>query len=420
MIRLYKYILRQVGDVRVGGITVLLRKIHILIEKSLYYLTIPIAIVIVLLKPIVLVRFGTLRSNRIGHFTGDVESYLCDRSGKTNTRTVDIIGCPKPVCNSQLRRMWERNMRIIPGAWLWTVLDQVCRQITKTDLHHVYIEGLAAQMGLFLVKPQHISFIDEEERRGQELLEQMGIPADAPWVCIHNRDSAYLTESQPAMEWGYHDYRDFSAETMASAAEELARRGYYVLRMGSVVAEPFIANHSRIIDYANHSARNDFADIFLLGKCKFYLGSDSGIIGVPAIFRKPYGFVNFPSGIEIIFSTYYWNPTPFLIKRVKDREQKRFLSLREMFEVGLANVSNTQVYDDNGCDLICNTSSEIRDLAIEIDERLKDEWLSKPEDEALQQQFWNIVRQYSPQTHNEEIKARIGTVFLRNHADLLD
>ncbi len=34
-------------------------------------------------------------------------------------------------------------------------------------------------------------------------------------------------------EWSYHDYRNSNIKNYFFAAENLARRGYYVLRMGS-------------------------------------------------------------------------------------------------------------------------------------------------------------------------------------------
>ena len=420
MIRLYQFIRRQVSEVKAGGGVVFLRKAQFSIEIILRFITLPLALIIVAIRPLILIRFGTLRSDRLGHFTGDVEAFLCARSIEIeNYRTVDVIGCPEPVCNRQLQAMWARVMCITPGARLWAILDLTCHQITRSDLHHIKLAGRAVQMGLFSTTKRHISFTYEEDRRGQELLKQLGIPAGVPWVCIHNRDSAYLAESQPTVNWGYHDYRDFSVQTMASAAEELTQRGYYVLRMGSIVAESFMANHPKIIDYSNHSARSDFADIYLLGNCAFYLGSDSGIVGVPAIFRKPFAFVNFPAA-QTIYSVYYWNPMPFTLKRAWLKKEARWLSLREHFVNGLANADHTQAFEAAGIELVNNTPEEIRDLAAEVDDRIAGVWQTTREDEELQQRFWEIVRQYVPTYGDGEFKARIGAAFLRKHVDLLN
>jgi len=44
---------------------------------GLLLLTAPVVMLAVLVRPFVLVRFGILRSERIGHFVGDTEAYLC-------------------------------------------------------------------------------------------------------------------------------------------------------------------------------------------------------------------------------------------------------------------------------------------------------------------------------------------------------
>jgi len=44
---------------------------------GLLLLTAPVVMFAVLVRPFVLVRFGILRSERIGHFVGDTEAYLC-------------------------------------------------------------------------------------------------------------------------------------------------------------------------------------------------------------------------------------------------------------------------------------------------------------------------------------------------------
>ena len=224
MIKLSKYLLRQRSEVLAGGGIVFLRKVRSLIIKVICLITkIPLvlsAYLIVALRPLIVVRFGTLQSDRIGHFSVDTEAYLCSlKKKKSNQRTFDIIGCANPGCNHQLRLMWGRVIHIVPGAWLWDYLDRICRRITQSDLHHLKLEDIHDQSDLFPTTPKHISFTPEEDRRGREVLEQLGIPVGVPWVCIHNRDAAYLGSSQPSVNWSYHDYRDFSVQSMVPAAE---------------------------------------------------------------------------------------------------------------------------------------------------------------------------------------------------------
>ena len=382
----------------------------------------PLVFLIVAIRPIILLRFGTMISHRIGHFAVDVEAYLCVRDReKPRRQIVDIIGCPAPVCNRQLQTMWARTLRITPGARLWRMLDRACRFWTRGDTHHVKLYDRRSDYELFLTTEPHLSFTNEEHQRGRELLEQLGIPAGTPWICIHNRDAAYL-EKALGGHWAYHDYRDFSVKDMVCAAEELSRRGYYVLRMGAIVSAPLVSSNLKIIDYSSSGFRGDFADIYLLANCSAFIGGDAGIGCVPLIFRKPIAYINFsPTLIDILLITLNVYPLslPFIMKRLWHKETQRFLSLREMFELGLAGASESYLFEEAGVELICNTPEEIRDLAIEVDDRLKGNWQPQPGDDVLQQRFWSIYRQYASPVRQGNGRALIGATFIRKHSYLL-
>jgi len=361
-----------------------------------------------------------MRSERIGHFAADVAAYLCVRDQeKPSSNTVDIIGCPLPVCNSYIYKMWSRISHITPGAKLWNSLDFACRFFTRSDAHHIKLSGRSNDYKLFLTKELHLNFTDEEKYQGQELLKQLGVPTGTPWICIHNRDAAYLN-SAIGEGWEYHNFRDFSVQTMLMAADELSARGYYVLRMGAIVAEKLVSDNKKIIDYASSKLRSDFADIYLLAKCTAYIGSDAGIACVPMIFRKPVVYINHSMTMldSLINEVAY--PMPFITKHLWHKGKQRFLSLREMYESGLADAARSSVFEKADVEVVSNKPEEIRDLAVEVDERLKGNWQTQPEDEELQQKFWSIFRQYHPTDNKTDIKARIGASFLRNNIYLLD
>ena len=98
------------------------------------------------------------------------------------------------------------------------------------------------------------------------------------------RDSAYLDNHQ-VKDWSYHNYRDSDIQNFVLAAEDLADRGYFVIRMGAKVYESIKSDHPRVIDYATNGMRNDFMDIYLGAKCEFCITSGLGFDAVPVIFR---------------------------------------------------------------------------------------------------------------------------------------
>ncbi len=92
-------------DIRKGGLSVLFRKLCAL---PLILPALPVVFLVRVLRPLVVIRFGPLRSERIGHFAANTELYLCNRDVNGNGKhTFDILYHMKPICNQQLKKMWE-------------------------------------------------------------------------------------------------------------------------------------------------------------------------------------------------------------------------------------------------------------------------------------------------------------------------
>ncbi len=397
--------------------------------RPLYFLLImmaaPIVFFIRALRPLLLLRFGVFGADRIGVFAPTVQGYLLkNQRDIAQPRTVDFIGVMGPISNLQLFRMLTRQIRVVPGAWLWLLLDRACQFWTRSSLHHCGTHFSINEFPQFLNYPALLHFTSSEKLAGKNLLQALGVTSGAPWVCIHNRDAEYLNTTLPAskanpdVSWAYHNYRDFSAKTMLSASEELTRRGYFVLRMGAVVAEQLFSTNPKIVDYASTPLRSDFADIFLLAHCAAYLGSDSGIATVPFIFCRPVIYVNFALSQVALLT--FQGPLIFITKHLYHRATKRRLGIREVFNRKLINAGESRLYEEAGVGVVDNTPEEIWDLAVELDERLKGTWRPQVQDEQLQLQFWHIFRQHCPPEHIGSVQPRIGAAFLRQHMYLLD
>jgi hypothetical protein len=91
-----------------------------------------------------------------------------------------------------------------------------------------------------------------------------------------------------------------------------------------------------------------------------------------------------------------------------------------MFELGLYGASESSIFEKAGVKVISNTPEEIRDLTIEVEERLNELWIPQTEDQVLQKKFWDIIRHHSLPNYSGNFDLHIGTMFLRNNSYLLD
>lgn len=384
-------------------------------------LAIPMVIGIRLIRPWLLVRLGGLVSARLGHFAGNTELYLCERDAGINLpeqRYVDLFYMPKPICNEQLATMWKRTLRIWP-AWLlapvrrlnWLIPGWEIHEIGENTQHDRDVHNLLDRF------PPHLQFTDEEESRGEAGLLAIGIPAGVPFVCLLVRDSAYLAGHQNG-NWNYHSIRDCDVQNYVLAAEELAERGYFVIRMGAKVHEAIKTTHPSVIDYASNGMRSDFMDIYLAAKCAFCITTGAGWDAVPSLgFRRPFVCTNI---VHIGYLTTYSSKFLLITKRLFISDQHRELSLREIVAHGVAFGLQTTDYGSKGIQSIENTPEEIRDVVIEMAERLNGTWQAHEDDEALQKRFREIfpsdaVSAYNGRPLHGEIRARFGAAFLRNN-----
>lgn len=404
---------RHAREIREGGVSVFLGKTRA--AAAIGLAVIPVLLVR-LLRPLVLIRFGWLAGGRIGHYAADTEFYLCERdTGMQDPRAVDFFYHNSLACNAQLKRMFGRKLRVAPLArWL----DRANGIIPGGEKHHISIISRDVHhtrdvSGLLARTQVHLTFTEEEQRTGRQALLNMGIPEGAPFVCFHARDSAYLDAVLPNTDWGYHGHRDSSIQNYLAAAEELVKRGYFAIRMGSRVKHALDSENPRIIDYALNG-RTDFMDVFLGANCRFFIGDTAGIFAVPSIFRRPTAFVNYIP-LEIAHT---WNPYDlFIPKTLWLGSEHRFMSFREILDSGVGRYGRHDQYQRQGIDVVENTPEEIAALAVEMDERLKGTWQTTEEDEELQRSFWSL---FKPSELHGEIRSRIGADFLRRNKALLN
>jgi putative glycosyltransferase (TIGR04372 family) len=131
------------------------------------------------------------------------------------------------------------------------------------------------------------------------------------------------------------------------------------------------------------------------------------------IFRRPIARANYIP----LSNAPSWGPNDlFIPKKLWLREEKRFLTFREILKSEIGGFLRSEQYERSGIDVIENTPHEVAALAVEMDERLKEKWQSTEEDEELQRRFWSL---FKPGELYQVFLGRIGSDFLRENKNLL-
>lgn len=403
----------QFKQITSGGFPVLIKKAGTTLFLGVAVLFIPVVLIVRVLRPVILIRFGPLRSNRIGHFALNTEIYLCNRDRLGPQKVVDLFYHLKPICNEQLRIMWERLLWVSP---IVAVLHKANRLLPGYELHETPVMGSSLDQHNFMATTRpHLSFTGDEEKRGAEGMRQLGIPEGAAFICFSNRDAAYLNTVQPGINWSYHDVRDSKIASYLPAVEAMTRRGYYGVRMGSVVQELVKTDNPMIIDYAT-TGRSDFMDIFLCAKAAMYLGDTAGIHTVSKIFRVPIVYTNI-ARFSLTELDYLSFNALFIPKKMWSAREGRLLTFREMLDLEqVPPLAFDRYCIEHGLSIVDNTAEEIRELAVEWEQRRQGVYRATQDDAKLQELFWKECQR---EHIHEKKRARIGTQFLRDNASML-
>jgi len=338
------------------------------------------------------------------------ELYLCEREfGLHPQRAFDIFYDDGPICNYQIRKLWDDKLVIHPLA---RYIDKGIELCPVFKAHRVNSTS-RDRYGIFENCRPHLAFSKEEAELGRSNLEAIGVK-NADYICVLCRDSAYLKSAFPKADFSYHSYRNVDISSYIPALEMLTDRGYYVLRMGSVVEKEINLSHPMVIEYASNGMRTEFLDIYLSANCRFFMSSGLGLDAVAKIFRRPILYTNIIpiEGIRGECSQDLCIP-----KKMWIRAERRFMTFREIIESGVGRFYYSLQFEKCGLEIIDNSSDEIYTAAVEMDERIKGTWSVSEEDEELQRRFWSLLK---PNELNGIFLSRISAEFLRQNRKLLE
>ena len=443
-IKAKKFILKQIFDIKTYGMGELFRKFFLLIKLLGIVLMDIIAIVpciiIRLISPWCIIRIEKLPASNFGPFIDLPAKYYCKKKLKINQpkqKCIDLvyIHYRDKVFNKQIAKMWKRKLNFF-SPYLLDPISRVNKLIPGWKIHTLeFSSGLYGASdrdlnNLFEKYKPILEFTKDEKIYGKQMLEEFGLKNEDKFVCLVVRDGAYQLKKVPSRyrDWSYHDYRNFNIDNFVLAAEELAKRGYHVFRMGSNVEKPFNSKNPKIIDYANSNLRSDFMDIYLGAKCSFCISTGTGFLSLCSIFGKPKAMITVPFAASHTHKENYLLMTKHHILK----KEKRELSLSEIFSHGAAYAFDSKIFEQKGIELVENTPEEIKDLALEAAENFETNKKLTFEDEELQKTFKNLFTKnykllnsikdlnadYWRNVHNE-IKACYGKKFLRENKNWL-
>ncbi|MCO5141922.1 MAG: TIGR04372 family glycosyltransferase [Oligoflexia bacterium] len=240
----------------------------------------------------------------------------------------------------------------------------------------------------------------------EKALYELGLKKDDWFVCLHVRESGFYNDPI--------DKRNNHINNYFLAIEEIVNRGGWVIRMGDSSMTKLPKLSERVIDYPFTKFKSPMMDFYLVNKCKFFLGQNSGILDMAYLFQKECVLANVT---EWGIGYPRLNDSLIICKHFFSKSLKRYLSIHELLKLDF----NSQDLHEFGgeFELLENTENEIKDVVAEFLKKDHDYAYSDLQKKfciqrSLQIKKW-LLKEF---LHNDPVQNRIFKLRLASRADL--
>ena len=346
------------------------------------------------IKYFIHIRIGCIRNDVMGNSIFNVEYYLCKKQ-KASLKTFDIFyfQLNNFVVNKQLIKMFKKKLIIF---FIFRYLDYASKLLYNSADYKIEPGEGRDKDGTLYYGKKNFKFSEKENEKGSSFLEKIGFDIKKDkFICIIVRDKTYKQETHfheyaDPSHWNYQDFRNVSLENYYDVCEKLLKKGYWVIRMGKITEVKMNIKNDKFLDYSNSFYREDFLDIWLMANCFFSISNCTGLDEVCKMFRKP---------IVITDMAYYNVPTFYAhvlmcFKKLCYKDSKRLIGLRELINNEFIEFDGTEHFEKKGIELIKNTSEEITETVLEMENKLNNQISKVKESEELNKKFFAIYKSW--------------------------
>lgn len=345
-----------------------------LIQKFARHLSRSLAMIIIvplfsMVSRLIKLRFTPLHVMRIGSLAPITHFYVAQRKlSGVGDGTVRLFFGALP-CNRQLFEMWGRILPIVESRLLWAFYQYANDILERLPTFRPLPmdKGDGALLNCYYLTSESggvLSFNEEDESRGRELLDSLGIGSSDWFVCFQGRDSVYQKNIEAHSDTKSH--RNAPIESYLPAAEHITKLGGFAIRTGHMVSGPLPnSGNPKIIDYAL-TGRSDFGDIYLLGKNRFFLGSSTGTQHIPPLFGVPVATAH----LLCLMPDKTGRQSIYCPKLIQSRDTGEFVSYSEIFAstfypqnfIMTKNPDAIEHYENEKYTVIDNSADDVLDL----------------------------------------------------------
>ena len=369
------------------------------------------------------VKFGLVRSSRLGHSTADIDAAFTDISTmyhKSNS-TIIVLVTEKVTCNNYVIKLIQRiNLDqckiIIVNSFLVREFVSFLRSQTRYSNLYFVTSNLVEKYSKLITAPRLFNpSLLEVKNFEKWVVEETKLDPSKPSIFLHNRDNSYLPHLK------YHSFRDFPPEVFVPIIDGFIGE-FNFFRGGIKASENLLSTSTNFVDlpFLNHQEE---IGILAQHNSIFYFGSDSGIHSVNTVFRKPISIINYsPCNLRLMRQLNHC-ALGFILKKLVNKASGEPIGLIEMFENKWVDLWQQEQYDLAGVELISNTREDTFQYFEDVVDIFNSDFDKSSILTPEQEEFWRIVTFYQPETFKNHLildNCYIGPRFLNRNSYLIE
>ena len=278
----------------------------------------------------------------MGHFSADINIYIKDKIFKSKN-SIDFVSFNKLISNKILLNAFNKYFINVPYFIIEPFFYLNKFKFLNSEKNFIkFNKNTSRDYSKLRNKIIKYDF-SKSEQNTKKFLEKFNIDINKDKiVLIFARDEYFLEKTFPKIKTNYHNFRNTNINNLKLTSNYLARRGYYVFRIGKFPKTKISFENKKIIDYGFKYWSEDL-DIGLAKFCSFVISNGSGAESIADnIFNKPillYSYV--PMGFINTFAS----KCMYLPKNHYFKNSKKKMNISQIYKQDLLFETNGHKYN---------------------------------------------------------------------------
>jgi len=332
---------------------VFFKLIFLLFKQLIWFVFLPIS----LLFHFMGYRRLIFNDNNIGHLAGDLNCFLKEKYLFNLNKKYFIIYNKENIANEFLLNQFSSKIIIIELKFFYKISTLIFSYLFGVyDLYN-YSNTLYGNAKIYKINSLcNECFLPEIQNDFfANNLKKIGVDLDDWFVCIHNRSGSFDSNNNKL----FHSYRNCSINNFDLSIDLIIRNGGKCIYIGDEEIKNASINE-KVINYFASTIRSKEMDIYIISKCKFFLGSTSGLFAVASAYGKPVAMTN----VTPLSGLPYSENDIFITKMYYDKEMN-IINLKKLKYLNLINVRHSSLIPKD-INILENSSHDILLLTQEM------------------------------------------------------